>query len=357
MTDKGQLAQFKKDQRGGPKLSRSSWAPNFMLLALKPLGVCLLVVHLAGCATSTTADVPVASNQVVQSGAQLESPMKLPLDIRAELSSGEVPAGTLVLITLHLPEGVQAPAVNQGNQEDSSNQAVFSGEFEGTSFSFFTAPDLGPQVYEAVLGIPYERKPGKAVIQVRGEQNLEIPFKVIDGHYPSETLHVDGRRVNPTKKKDLIRIKKEFMEVAAIYKRVTPKKYWSGRFSYPIQSSVTSVFGGKRVYNGSLKNYHPGLDLKAPMRTPVYSPAPGIVVLAKNLFYTGNTVMIDHGYGVITLYAHMTELKVKKDDIVGKERLLGLSGKTGRVTGPHLHWQAVVNHVKVNPIGLTEVMR
>jgi len=93
------------------------------------------------------------------------------------------------------------------------------------------------------------------------------------------------------------------------------------------------------------------------MLTPVYSAAPGIVVLAKNLFYTGNTVMIDHGYGIITLYAHMTELKVKKDDVVEQRRLLGLSGKTGRVSGPHLHWQAVVHHVKVNPIGLTEVMR
>jgi murein DD-endopeptidase MepM/ murein hydrolase activator NlpD len=99
------------------------------------------------------------------------------------------------------------------------------------------------------------------------------------------------------------------------------------------------------------------MDLKAAMETPVYSAAPGIIVLAKNLFYTGNTVMMDHGYGVVTLYAHMNELKVKVGEVVPVHKLLGLSGKTGRVSGPHLHWQAVVHHVKVNPIGLTEVMR
>ncbi len=329
------------------------------------VGSCLLLIYLGGCATSTSPPVPFGSKGAFQSQARSEGRPEfskaLPFDVRAELSSKEVAAGGLVLITLKLSQSDLESKVESGPairlDHGSDERAAFSGEFEGLSFSFFTAPDLGPQVYEAVLGIPYERKPGKGTIKVQGMKILDIPIDIVDGHYPSETLHVDGRRVNPTQKKDLIRIKKEFAEVGAIYKKVTLQKYWNGPFDFPIQSTVTSPFGSKRIYNGSLKNYHPGMDLRAPMETPVFSAAPGIVVLAKNLFYTGNTVMMDHGYGVVTLYAHMNELKVKKGDIVSKRTLLGLSGKTGRVSGPHLHWQAVIHHVKVNPIGLTQVMR
>jgi hypothetical protein len=305
-----------------------------------------IIVCLAACATSSFPGPEVS--EVSKNSVVPQSWMVPKMDIRAELSSNDVAAGTIVLVTLRI------------NSETSRDQttSTITGDFEGASFPFFTSVDLGTQTYEGVLGIPYERKPGAGFILIRQkDQQLKIPVNIVDGNYPSETLHVDGRRVNPTKKKDLIRIKKEMQEVAEIYKRLTPQKYWSGHFDYPIQSTVTSAFGTKRIYNGSLKNYHPGLDLRAPIGTPIYSAAPGQIVLAKNLFYTGNTVMIDHGYGVVTLYAHMTELKVKTGDLVGKHDLLGLSGKTGRVSGPHLHWQAVVNHVKVNPIGLTEVMR
>lgn len=270
------------------------------------------------------------------------------IDLHAELSSHEVTSGTIVLMTLKIPSELRKDSI--------------SGDFEGISLPIYTALDLGDGVYEAVLGVPYEHKPGPAAITIHlkdnsSEKNIEFPIQVVQGNYPSEVLHVDGRRVNPTKKRDIARILREQAEVKEIYKRITPKKYWSGPFLMPIQSHITSQFGTRRLYNGKLKNYHPGLDLKAPLRTPVYSDAPGEVVLAKNLFFTGNTVMIDHGYGVVTLYAHMSQLKVKKGQVVNSHDLLGLSGQTGRVNGPHLHWQAVVHAVKVNPIGLTQVMR
>ena len=334
-----------------------------------PLGACLFLIYLAGCATSTPpatpSTSPVATPQS-SDGAKVSTSLNpIPPSIRAELSSNEVAAGTLVRVTLHLSGEHEDPKIQTAQATQAApvypvtgvTPAIFVGEFEGITFPFFTSPDLGPQVFEAVLGIPYERKSGPGVIQVSGASAFKIPLGITDGHYPSEVLHVDARRVNPTKKMDLIRIKRDLAEVALIYKRLTPQKFWTGPFSYPIESAVTSPFGSRRLYNGSLKNYHPGMDLRAPMRTPVYSAAAGIVVLARNLFYTGNTVMLDHGYGVITLYAHMTKLKVKKGDLLEKHKLLGLSGQTGRVSGPHLHWQAVVHHVKVNPIGLTQVMR
>ena len=305
------------------------------------VGVFSTLFLFASCATASSAN-------------DLKPP---PMDIPAELSSTEVVPGTVLTITLNVP-----PA----HRKD-----LITGNFEGIEFPFFPVDQEATSVkgedvsktqsgvYEAILGVPYERKAGPAVVNVSmGEGptagHLELKMNVLEGNYPSEALHVDGRRVNPTRK-DLRRIKKEQAEVAVIYKHETQQKYWKGPFELPIHSRITSPFGTKRTFNGELKS-HPGLDLKAPVGTHVYSAAPGMVVMAKSLFYTGNTVMIDHGYGVITLYAHLSKLRVKKGQLVGRHDLVGLSGKTGRVNGPHLHWQAVVHRVKINPLGLTQVM-
>ncbi len=269
-----------------------------------------------------------------------------PFNLRAELSSPEVPPGGVVRLTVHLQE----------------TRGELKGEFEGISVPFFPASDLNDGVYEAILGVPYERKSGPGVVRLdlseEGQQShLEVPIQIQEGNYPSESLHVDKSRVNPTGKKTLARIIREQKEVQEIYGKVTLKKFWKGPFEFPLKSQITSPFGIKRIYNGRLRNYHPGLDLRAPLNTPILAPAGGKVVLAKSLFYTGNTVMLDHGYGIITLYAHMNRLKVHLGEIVKPQQILGLSGKTGRVNGPHLHWQAVVHRVKVNPTGLSEVIR
>lgn len=268
--------------------------------------------------------------------------------LEAAVFPTEVEPGTLTVVKVQLPSQLQGQR----------NGVTLAGEFEGIQLPFF-ATSSG---YEALLGIPFERAPGPGKVKVRltsgsSPFEAEVAFKVIPGHYKSEILHVDGSRVKPTGKKVLQRIIKEKTEVSEIYKAVTEEKFWTGPFIYPLaQNKITSDFGTKRLYNGSLKSFHTGVDLKAQMNTSVFSAAPGKVVLAKNLFFTGNTVMIDHGYGVITLYAHLNTLKVKKGSLIAAHELLGLSGKTGRVNGPHLHWQAVVNQVKINPILLTEVL-
>jgi murein DD-endopeptidase MepM/ murein hydrolase activator NlpD len=161
--------------------------------------------------------------------------------------------------------------------------------------------------------------------------------------------------VNP-KKKDLIRIRREQAEIAAIYKTITEQKHWDGPFALPIQSPVTSIFGTRRLFNGHQASFHQGLDLKAPEGSPIRSAAAGIVVLSKDLFFTGNTVLIDHGYGIFTIYAHLSKLGVAKGQAVKAGDLLGLSGATGRVSGPHLHWGAVIHRAKVNPSDLLKIM-
>jgi murein DD-endopeptidase MepM/ murein hydrolase activator NlpD len=118
----------------------------------------------------------------------------------------------------------------------------------------------------------------------------------------------------------------------------------------PMDSKITSDFGNARVFNGSLKSYHSGTDFRAKVGTPVKSVNDGVVVLAKDRFYAGGSVIVDHGEGVYSCYYHMSKYEVKEGDFVKKGQLLGLSGVSGRVTGPHLHFSMRVSGVQVDPL-------
>jgi hypothetical protein len=268
-------------------------------------------------------------------------------DIRGEMFAADTMDGTITLVTVSLAPSLQGKDV--------------SGEFEGIELPFYKDGD----VYRAVLGVPLDHKPGPVAVKITvggapGQHVAEVPFNVIPGNYPTSTvpLKVNKRLVQPKNPKDLARIKREQAEIAEIYGTVTRKKYWAGPFAFPVKNpSYTSSFGRRRVYNGVQTSPHTGLDLKAKLGTPIYASAPGRVVLAKNLFFTGNTVILDHGYGVLTLYAHMSKLKIRKGREVNTGDLLGLAGMTGRANGPHLHWMAIIQKQKVNPLGLTQVMK
>ncbi len=288
----------------------------------------ILSIPLLSCVTAPVGEVP-------QSTASPSPSPSLSIPPKLQISDSQVQFGALALVTV----------ITNGTQ--------VSGAFEGVQLEFYEIPDTTPKTYQAILPVPYDRHPGPAVVQVKVQgETSEIPFQVVEGHYSSEALHVDPSRVTPPAKA-LPRINSEIQEVGAIYHTISNKKYWKGPFQMPIVSDVTSAFGTRRVYNRQLKNFHTGLDLRAAMGTPIFSAASGKVVMAKNLYYTGNTVILDHGFGVVTLYCHMNEMKVALGAEVGPHQLLGLSGKTGRVNGPHLHWQAVVDGVKTNPLGLT----
>lgn len=266
-------------------------------------------------------------------------------EFQAELSSQEVMDGSVLIVSL------------RGRPEAPEVQDIV-GEFENIRFPFFTNPSLGG--YQAVLGIPFNHPLGSAMIQIHflvgsEKKSLSLPFQIKDGHYPYEQLRVDSRKVNP-RKSDLIRIQREMTEVRKIYETVTLEKFWEGPFALPVNSQVTSVFGTRRLLNGVMQSFHQGLDLRASVGTPIHPAAAGRVVLAKNLFFSGHTILIDHGYGVFTLYAHMSKLSVKVGQKVDRQTLLGLSGKTGRVAGPHLHWGAIIHQARVNPEELMRVM-
>jgi len=211
----------------------------------------------------------------------------------------------------------------------------------------------------AVLGIDLEQKPGDyaSTITVRKNgvvERRDVSVKVQSVEFPTTQLTVDDRYVQLSPA-DERRAVLEAQEIAAIHKTVTKEMLWREPFVSPIEGGVGSNFGHRRVFNGQPKNPHTGADLRASTGTPIQSTNRGRVVLAKNLFYTGNTVMIDHGLGVYSLYAHLSRIDVKKGQMVERGQLLGLAGATGRVTGPHLHWGVRVQDARVDPFSLVNM--
>jgi murein DD-endopeptidase MepM/ murein hydrolase activator NlpD len=188
-----------------------------------------------------------------------------------------------------------------------------------------------------------------------GNHTRSIPFEIVAGKYRSEELKVDSARVNPSKK-NIKRVQKETRSIKQAYASGSAAGLWNGAFQLPIDSRITSPFGNKRLFNGQLKSYHNGVDFRAPVGTPVFAANSGVVKIAKNLFYSGDAVIIDHGNNIFTIYAHLSKIKVKAGQQIGKGQQIGLTGATGRVNGPHLHWGVKVRGAAADPIQFIKVM-
>jgi murein DD-endopeptidase MepM/ murein hydrolase activator NlpD len=149
---------------------------------------------------------------------------------------------------------------------------------------------------------------------------------------------------------------RESAEINAIYARLTPERYWTEPFQVPIPGATGGRnFGHRRVFNGQPRNPHTGADLSATTGTPIEASNRGRVVLAKDLFFSGNAVFLDHGQGVYSVYLHLSEILVEPGDMLEQGEVLGLAGATGRVTGPHLHWGVRVLDARVDPFSLLEL--
>jgi murein DD-endopeptidase MepM/ murein hydrolase activator NlpD len=182
-----------------------------------------------------------------------------------------------------------------------------------------------------------------------------LEIKIKKGKFPITRLKVNPDKVTPTEEEKK-RIEEEKKELEALYAHLESGPLWKSPFQLPVKTGVTSRYGGQRVFNGQLKSVHFGVDLKAAKGDPVYSMNDGKVILAKNFFYAGNLVVIDHGQGLVSSYAHLNEIKVGAGSVVKKGELLGKAGATGRVTGPHLHWAMRVNAVSVDPLQATKMV-
>lgn len=205
-----------------------------------------------------------------------------------------------------------------------------------------------------LLPISYYEKPSHKKLQVFYKKNNlqyseDIALDVVQGKYEKELLEVESSKVTLSET-DKTRTKKEYAEAMKIYKTITPKSYIDSPFIVPLDSFITSDFGKARVYNGSLKGYHSGTDFRAEVGVPIVASNDGVVVLAQERFYAGGSIVIDHGYGIYTTYYHLSKFLVKKGDVVKKSQVIALSGKSGRVTGPHLHFGVRVFGVQVDPL-------
>ena len=212
----------------------------------------------------------------------------------------------------------------------------------------------------ALAGVGLETKPGKYTLHVAGKgtgpakASLNYAVMVGAAHYPSSTLKVAPAFVEPPKE-ELARIEADQTTKKTAFATSEPEALWAGRFQAPAEAEVSGVFGSARVFNGVKKSQHTGLDFRVSTGTPVHATNSGMVILARPLYFEGNCVTIDHGQGLLTLYMHLSEIKVKEGDRVEAGQLLGLSGGTGRATAPHLHFAVRWRGEYLNPATLLEL--
>ncbi|HWK74077.1 MAG TPA: peptidoglycan DD-metalloendopeptidase family protein [Povalibacter sp.] len=203
----------------------------------------------------------------------------------------------------------------------------------------------------AVVGIPLATKPGRQTVQVYSDTGkTEVSFDVTDKHYRTQKLTIKNQRQVDPNPDDLKRIAAEQKRSSAALSLFTKASEWPqlGLIS-PVKGVRSDSYGSRRIFNGQPRNPHTGMDIAAPSGTPIVAPADGKVVEAGNFFFNGNTLYIDHGYGLVTMYCHLSQLAVKAGDTVRQGELLGKVGATGRVTGPHLHWGIALNRAMVDP--------
>ena len=213
------------------------------------------------------------------------------------------------------------------------------------------APDgEGSHSWIAVTGIPLNAKVGKQQLNIKTDHgDKTIAFNIKNKKYESQYLTIKNKRqVNPSKE-DLKRIKKDSKEIRYALSLWTQSSQLPTEFLLPVKGHLTSPFGLRRFFNKQPRKPHSGIDIAAPEGTPILAPMEGTVISTGNYFFNGNTVFLDHGNGLITMYCHMSKSNVKPGQKVKQGDAIGAVGKTGRVTGPHLHWSVSLNDTMVDP--------
>lgn len=209
---------------------------------------------------------------------------------------------------------------------------------------------LYPKKGIAIIPIDYHEHPRLINAQWNTpNETIALEFNVTSATYPTEVITVDHAKVSPPPEV-LERIALEKAEAEAIYNHITPERYWNKPFIRPIDSITTSQYGSARTYNGVLKSYHGGVDFRAKTPLPILASNDGVIVLVKERYYAGGTVIIDHGEGVYSCYFHLSQFNVKVGDPVIQGQNIALSGATGRITGPHLHFGFMLQGIQSDPI-------
>ena len=199
----------------------------------------------------------------------------------------------------------------------------------------------------AIVGIPLKSATGPQSLVVGDGRRLS--FQVQPKHYREQHIKLkNGRQVNPLAE-DMVRINRELAEQTQAYQTFSPVLPSNLLFDKPVQGPLSSPFGLRRFFNGEERNPHSGLDFAVGAGTPIKAPAAGKVILIGNYFFNGNTVFVDHGQGLISMFCHMSKVDVKLGQSLPRGGIVGRVGATGRATGPHMHWNVSLNEARVDP--------
>lgn len=270
---------------------------------------------------------------------------------------------------------LSAPSSNQGSLlllevRSSKPLSEVTAEWNSKNVPFWQVPSgnsnsskgAAGDLREAILGVDLEKAPGTYSLAVRVQSSdgkpasctLQIPIRA--GKFATERLQVGKEFVEPDAEQ-IKRANEERDKLRAIFDQITPEKLWDGDFRVPLDGVTTgSNFGKRRVLNGQPGSPHSGVDFPSLTGTPIHAAQSGRVALAQELFFSGNTVVVDHGLGIYTFYGHLSEIDVKVGDDLQIGQVLGKVGATGRVTGPHLHWGLTVERARVNPLQLVKLL-
>ena len=207
-----------------------------------------------------------------------------------------------------------------------------------------------------LIGIDLAVTPGRYPVAIAaGAAQTTYPLIVKARAFRTRRLTVDPDLVNPPAEA-LERIAREARELEQAWTASADVNLWDGPFVRPVAEPANSAFGTRSFYNGEPRTPHGGADFASPEGTPVSAPNAGRVVLAGSRYFTGGTVVIDHGLGLFSLFAHLSSVDVAAGDVVKPRTVVGRVGATGRVTGPHLHWAVRANGARVDPLSLLSVL-
>jgi murein DD-endopeptidase MepM/ murein hydrolase activator NlpD len=256
------------------------------------------------------------------------------------------------------PKGVKQGGVCLIRGSGPSSFPSVEGEFRGDKIPMALEPRS--KTYEGLLGIDMDVRPGRYPIRLRAKGESDkiyeggnfLEVKKVD--FKTQTLKLPSGMVE-LDPKTLERVNQEGKRLDDLFAKVRVERLWKGAFLRPVPGQISTGFGLRRVINRQTKNPHSGVDLRGEEGTPVFASNNGIAILVDELFFTGKSVFIDHGWGIYSMYFHLSEILVREGDPIAKGAILGRVGSTGRSTGPHLHWGIKIRGARVDPLSLLKL--
>jgi len=267
--------------------------------------------------------------------------MLAPAPIQISARSRSLQPGEVVLLSIVLPAGIDDVRVRAFDREVAAY------------------PD-GDRTWRALVGVDLDVKAGTYPVTVdagagAGRVRASYDLAIVPRVFRTRRLTVNEAFVTPPASEQA-RIEREAALLVDVWKAPAGERLWSAAFVRPVPQEANSAFGTRSIFNGKPRNAHGGADFLSPGGTPIHAPNAGRIAVARSLYFSGNTVIIDHGLGLFSMLAHMSAIDVHEGDRVTAGQLLGRVGATGRVTGPHLHWAVRASGARVDPLSLLSLL-